>query len=84
MFYVILISMFYLYISLNDFTVFNEELDNPVDVELTASLDPLSMIQKLYFLTLIAIRPEFIILGVIFGAYTFAAFYIFIKALPFT
>lgn len=84
MFYVILISLFYLYVSLNDFTVFNEELNNPMELDLTASIDPLSMIQKLYFLTAVAVRPEFILLGIIFSAYSVVAFYIFIKALPFT
>lgn len=84
MFYFLVMSLFFLFVSLNDFSVFNEELENPADIDLTVSLDPISMVSKLYFLTLVAVRPEFVILGVILGAYSFVTFYIIIKALPFT
>lgn len=84
MFYVIVISLFGIYISQADFTVFNSGLENPADIDLTASLDPLSMIQKIYFMSVIAVDPSFIILGLFMTAYSFVAFYIIIKALPFT
>lgn len=83
-FYIIVISLFYLYVGYTDFTVFNQNLENPLDVDLSASIDPLAMIQKIYFMTTIAVKPEFIILGIILTAYSFVTFYIIIKALPFT
>lgn len=84
MFYVIVIALFSMYVSFTDFTVFNSGLENPVDIDLTASVDPLSMIGKIYFMTTIAAVPEFQLLAIILAAYSFVMFYIIIKALPFT
>lgn len=82
MFYVLVISLFTIYIANADFTVFNETLDDPADIDLTASADPWSMLQKIYFMT--TISTEFAILGLLLTAYSFVMFYIIIKALPFT
>ncbi len=83
-FYVVMVGLFAVYTSLNDFSPFNENLKNPSDIDLTPSLNPISMLQKMYFMIAIAVDPTFILLGIIIAGYTFALLYIFIKALPFT
>lgn len=84
MFYVLVIGFFGMYVSFNDFSPFNNDLVNPSEVNLTPSLDPLSMIQKIYFMVVIAADPTFALFSIILTAYSFVMFYIIIKALPFT